>query len=107
MNKKPDPSDYVMKANPPKPKAEGATTFRIDLTRDEWSALADSKLQEILQTASGGLLLAAIRETKDRLEGKPVQSVNQKTIVAMVDLAEIKKYADQQAEEYLERIAKL
>lgn len=45
---------------------------RTDLSRDEWAALADSKLQELLQTSTGQLLLAAVKESKDRLEGRAV-----------------------------------
>ena len=48
---------------------------RTDLTREEWDAMADSKLQELLQTSHGALLLACIRESKDRIGGKPAQSI--------------------------------
>lgn len=53
--------------------------IRYDMSQEEWNALADTKLQELLQTTSGALLLAVIRESKDRIEGKPVQRILEKT----------------------------
>ena len=50
----------------------GITEPFKELSRDEWNALADVKLQDLLQNATGALLLAVIRESKDRLEGKPM-----------------------------------
>lgn len=50
--------------------------IRTDLTQAEWNDLADSKLLELLQTTSGELLLRVIKESKDRILGKPIQQVN-------------------------------
>ncbi len=69
-------------------KAKDVVPIRTDLTRDEWDAMADSKLQELLQTSSGSLLLAAIRESKDRLEGKPMQRISAAVITAEKKLTE-------------------
>lgn len=73
----PNPANYTMKGNLPKPAeiAQNAPDLsRLEeMTREEWGALADIKLKELLHTATGPLLLAVIRESKDRLEGKPMQ----------------------------------
>lgn len=72
-NYTPNPANYKMKgSNLPALKP---IEIRTDMGREEWDALADSKLQELLQTSSGALLLAVVRESKDRLEGKPLQRV--------------------------------
>ena len=81
----PDP----LKSYNPKQPNVGAQTplaapkaFIPDLTDDQLRQMSREKLSELLQTmdskTSPSLLLSVIRETMDRLDGKPTQSVNMK-----------------------------
>lgn len=65
-----------MKTNPPAVQAP----IRTDMTANEWNSMSDAKLQELLQTSSGALLLACIRESKDRLQGRPVQRTDARVL---------------------------
>lgn len=68
--------------------------IRSDMTKEQWNALADSKLQELLQTASGSLLLAVIRESKDRLDGKPRQQIDTTLTGTMQTIVQIVRFSD-------------
>lgn len=70
------------------------TDVRSDMTKEQWSALADTKLQELLQTSSGALLLAVIRESKDRLEGKPMQQINTTLSGNVTNTIQIVRFSD-------------
>lgn len=66
-----------------------------DMTREQWNALADTKLQELLQTSSGALLLAVIRESKDRIEGKPAQTLQVDATLRQITVNATIKFADE------------
>lgn len=59
---------------------------RTDFTTEERRALTDQKLNELLQTADGALLLACIKEAKDRDEGKPMQRLSASVTTRTVHL---------------------
>ena len=77
----PNPANYTMKGNtPPHKDAPARVDIRTDMNANEWNAMSDAKLQELLQTSSGALLLACVRESKDRLQGRPVQRTDARVL---------------------------
>lgn len=58
----------------------------LELSLEERRALTDEKLNYLLQTSYGALLLSAIKEAKDRDDGKPIQRLDAKVTTRSVHL---------------------
>lgn len=61
-------------------------TINTELTLEERRMLTDEKLNYLLQTTEGALLLSVIKEAKDRDDGKPTQKIDAKVTTRSVHL---------------------
>lgn len=92
------PANYAMKGNRPKERQE-TRVFLPDLTDDQLRKLAREKLSEALQAIDAvqqpELTRKLCAEVKDRLDGKPAQSLQLDANVNMVTVNATIRFADQ------------